>query len=86
MKISEVSAIILMNGVEDILDHLKIQSGKFKLEIAEFQVETLVKELKFVFEDQCKQKGLGFSIECSKGKFSVYYVLGYRCRGICIGY
>ena len=52
-----------MNLVEDILDLAKIEAGKFDLTIKPFAVKVLLEEIKFIFNQQCEQKGLYLKIE-----------------------
>ena len=49
---AKVSAKILLNLVEDILDFAKIEAGKFSLAPAPFIIDELMREVSFIFTQQ----------------------------------
>ena len=65
-KICKVSTTSLMSLVEDILDLAKIEAGTFKLNEQLFGIETLVNDIKYIFEFQWTQKGVSFNVEVDK--------------------
>jgi PAS domain-containing protein len=52
IKIGNISAKILLNLVEDILDFAKIEAGSFSLSIQNFVVQDLIDEITYIFESQ----------------------------------
>lgn len=63
VNIGEISSRILLNLVEDILDLAKIEAGKFTLNKEPFVISKLIDEVKFIFGQQCHQKGLYLRVE-----------------------
>jgi signal transduction histidine kinase len=57
------SSILLLGLIEDILDLAKIEAGTFSLNITSFMIPTLLDDISEIFEYQCKQKHLEFSIK-----------------------
>ena len=66
IKIGQISAKILLNLTEDILDLAKMQAGIFSLTCAPFRLQEVVEDICFIFELQCQQKGLSFRVEASE--------------------
>ena len=64
-KIWKISATSLMSLVEDILDIAKIQAGTFSLNNQTFIIDTLIKDIEFMFDFQWNQKGIAFNIDVS---------------------
>lgn len=52
IKIGKVSAKLLMNLVEDILDLEKFEVGTFKLNMGSFDLSALLKDISYIFESQ----------------------------------
>jgi signal transduction histidine kinase len=66
LKIGNVSSKLLMHLVEDILDLGKFEAGTFSLNNSEFTVHEIIEDLSFIFEVQCKEKGLHFITEADE--------------------
>ena len=64
-KIWKISTTNLMWLVEDILDLAKIEAGTFSLNEQSFWIGSLIKEIQYIFEFQCIQKGIAFKIYSS---------------------
>ena len=62
-KICKISSSSLMWLVEDILDLAKIEAGTFSLDEKNFPIINLVKEIEYIFEFQCIQKGILFKVD-----------------------
>lgn len=62
LQIWTITAKTLQNLTEDILDFAKIEAGTFKLNEEAFRVRDLLDEVTFIFEDQCRGKGLFFKM------------------------
>ena len=62
-KICKISSSNLMWLVEDILDLAKIEAGTFSLDEKNFPIINLVKEIEYIFEFQCTQKGILFKVD-----------------------
>jgi len=60
VTMGKISAKILENLVEDVLDLAKIESGKFELNPDVFKIEDLIEEINYVFKFQCQNKGIEF--------------------------
>ena len=61
-KIGEVSSWLLLNLVEDILDMAKFNSNTFKLNIEPFLLESVLKDMEYIFGFQWAEKRLDFRI------------------------
>ena len=48
---------------EDILDFAKIEADMFNLNEKPFEIGVLINEIEFIFENQCKQKGIWFRVK-----------------------
>jgi signal transduction histidine kinase len=66
LKIGSVSSKLLLHLVEDILDLGKFESGMFSLNKSEFTVNEIIEDLSFIFETQCRERGLQFTIQADK--------------------
>lgn len=55
------SSVSLLSSVNDILDFAKIQKGELKLQNEEFQLATIIKQVKANWEIQAKNKGIDFN-------------------------
>jgi signal transduction histidine kinase/CheY-like chemotaxis protein len=53
----------LLGLVNDILDLSKIEAGRTELQVAAFDLGALLREVGVLFEYQCREKGLRFSLE-----------------------
>ena len=62
-RIGEISSWLLLSLVEDILDMAKFSSNSFKLNIEEFNLKAVLKEIEFIFEFQWTEKKLRFAID-----------------------
>jgi signal transduction histidine kinase len=62
-NIATVSSNLLLNLTEDILDFAKIEAGIFMVNSSKFFIQELTNDIKFIFDHQCKAKGIHFSIE-----------------------
>ena len=65
-KIGEISSWLLLNLVEDILDMAKFSAKTFQLNIEPFKLESVLKEIEFIFGFQWAEKRLGFRIHCDE--------------------
>jgi signal transduction histidine kinase len=61
--IASVSSNLLLNLTEDILDFAKIEAGIFALCHKPFEIHQFLQDIRSIFEDEWKAKGLGFNIE-----------------------
>ena len=59
-----VADCVVASLTEDILDFAKIEAGMFALNEKPLEVASLVAEVEFIFENQCRQKGLWLKIHC----------------------
>ncbi|CAI2387846.1 unnamed protein product [Moneuplotes crassus] len=66
LKVGTISAKVLENLVEDVLDFAKIEAGVFSLSSETFCVKTLIDELSYIFRVQCETKGLRFEVFCDQ--------------------
>lgn len=62
LNILRFSANNLLMLLNDILDFNKIESGRIELEMVEFNLKETIKNLKFGFETQAKQKNIQFTL------------------------
>ncbi|MBT6079620.1 MAG: response regulator [Gammaproteobacteria bacterium] len=58
-----ISGKSLLYLVNDILDSAKIESGKFEIDHAEFDLSVLLHEVKMIFSKRAKESGLLFQVE-----------------------
>ena len=65
-KICRISSTSLLCLVEDILDLAKIEAGTFSLNYQPFKLDTLIKEIEYIFEFQWVQKGITFNVNIDK--------------------
>ena len=65
-KICRISTTSLLCLVEDILDLAKIEAGTFSLNYQPFKLDTLIKEIEYIFEFQWVQKGITFNVSIDK--------------------
>ena len=49
IKIGEISSLLLLNLIEDILDLAKFRAKMFKLVMTEFKLSSLLTEIDFLF-------------------------------------
>jgi len=66
IKMGKVSAKLLMNLVEDILDLEKFDSNSFSLNIEDFHLKDLVEDIKYIFQMQCIERGIAFEVEVAE--------------------
>ena len=59
-----VADCVVASLTEDILDFAKIEAGMSALNEKPFEIASLVAEVEFIFENQCRQKGLWLKIHC----------------------
>lgn len=57
--------------VEDILDLSRIEFNQFKLNISEFYVEDIIKEIFTMVEFQAKQNNINLLFECPYDKLKI---------------
>ena len=62
IKMGLNSSVLLLSLIEDILDLSKIDSGTFKANISEFNVNKFIDEIYDIFSFQCNQKKLNLNI------------------------
>ncbi len=55
------SANSLLSIINDILDHSKIEAGKVELEVADFQLGSLIEQLKSIVEAAASEKGISIA-------------------------
>ena len=65
VKIGKVSSKLLLNLIEDILDLAKFNAKTLSLNIDEFRLKEIIQELDYIFNFQCKEKGINFKIKWS---------------------
>ncbi len=53
----------LLGVVSDILDVSKIEAGRAELHVTEFDLGAILSDVGTLFADQCRRKGLAFSVE-----------------------
>ncbi|WP_421737101.1 ATP-binding protein [Caulobacter sp.] len=71
IEVIQQSGQALLAILNDVLDLSKIEAGKLNLEVAEFDLETLVKGAQATFASLASQKGLTFmlDIEAARGTY-----------------
>ena len=62
IKIGEISSLLLLNLIEDILDLAKFRAKMFKLVMSEFKLTSLLTEIDFLFGFQWVERNLQFKI------------------------
>lgn len=62
LEVMDYSANHLMELINMILDHSKINAGQMKAEKIEFDLDGDLKKLKKIFEHKCEEKGLEFKV------------------------
>ena len=60
------SSVMLLSLIEDILDLSKIEGGIFTVTKTAFRVDSLIDEVKEIFEYQCKQKSIELNVSYSE--------------------
>lgn len=66
LQIIKQSSNTLLEIINDILDLSKIESGKMELDEKPFRLNSLMQEVRLIFEMPAKEKGLSFSINVDK--------------------
>jgi len=61
------SSTMLLGIIDDILDVAKIEAGKLALNPIAFRLSNVLQQLSYLFEEQARQKGLGFQIHVAEG-------------------
>lgn len=61
------SASALLELLNDVLDFSKIEAGEFDLEVVDFRLSTLLKDVQQLFEPVLSNKGLSLSVNISPG-------------------
>ncbi|CAI2386419.1 unnamed protein product [Moneuplotes crassus] len=80
-NIGNISAKILENLVEDVLDFAKIEAGTFRLNPKAFTIHDLCKEVSYLFQNQCQRKGIDFRVNCTQSlRRQVFYSDSSRIR------
>ncbi|CAI2383824.1 unnamed protein product [Moneuplotes crassus] len=74
LKMGNISAKILENLVEDILDFAKIESGVFSLDPEAFLVQDLIDEISYIFQIQCESRGILFEIICDERTRNINFI------------
>ena len=67
MQKAETSAKALLRIINDILDFSKIEANKLEMEIADFALNDVLKDISDVIFDKAQEKGLAFSISLAPG-------------------
>ena len=62
-----VAANTLLRIINDILDLSKIEAGKLAIEPVEFELETLLADVRSITEAKAQDKGVGFSVSVAPG-------------------
>lgn len=65
IKMGRISYRLLIHLVEDILDLAKFDAGTFSLNKSKFVLTELLEDIKYIFENQCIERGLDFKITFS---------------------
>ncbi len=63
LKSVEVSGRTLLSLINEILDISKIESGMMELFYDTFDMRSLIKDLEYIFKEQCDKKGISFSLK-----------------------
>ncbi len=63
---SKTSSKALLHVINDILDYSKIEAGKLNLENTVFELDSVISNVKDLFEHQANIKGLSFNIRINK--------------------
>ena len=63
LKIGKISAKLLLNLTEDILDLAKMEAGMFRLNENLFLISDLVEDINYIFTIQCEQKDIYFRFQ-----------------------
>ena len=66
IMMGKVSAKLLNNLVEDVLDFAKIEAGTFSLNPSSFNLQDLITEIKYIFSLQCEKKGIKLEFLCER--------------------
>ncbi|CAI2386117.1 unnamed protein product [Moneuplotes crassus] len=74
LKMGNISAKILENLVEDVLDFAKIEGGVFSLDIEAFLVQDLIDEISYIFQIQCENRGILFEIICDERTRNINFI------------
>lgn len=62
-KVGEISSKLLMVLVEDVLDMVKFSINTFSLDLDTFSLKDILSEVSYIYDFQCRQKHLKFSID-----------------------
>lgn len=66
-RLAHGSAEKLLEIINNILDFSKIESGKFELQLTDFNLHKLVQGVEDIFQFQCNEKGLSLLCEVDSG-------------------
>ena len=81
-KIKKVSNNLLII-INDILDFSKLEAGKLKIECINFDMNTILENLSYIFEDKAKDKGLKFTMS-SCPDIAIFYGDSFRIEQVLI--